>query len=221
MSEIISILKVYFIPLTIFASSIAILVTLAIIRYEKIIKWYLGLKLSNTQLGHPIDQNKFNKLMEKWTNYNIALTSLWFQSVILIGGFLFSFCSQLIYIYLSQNVNIGIAIGIILFFVEIIIATNLLKKRISLLLKIKENSFILGFGSILLASIPFWIVSSYIIFNKPELNFNTLIAIILILTLGMYESTKEIISFFFPIPENGIYSIDEIIEEKQNGNLTL
>lgn len=224
MFEIISILwpvfNLFLIPFIIFASLIAILVTLGIVRNEKIIKWYLELKLPNPQMDHMTDQNKFNKLIEKWTNYNIVVTSLKFQIVILIGGLLFSSFSRLIKIDWSQDWTIGIPIAGILFIVEIFIATDLLKKKISLLLKIKEDSFILGFVSIFLTSIPFWIVSLYIIFNNTELNFNTfvsafntLIPIFLILTLGMYESTKEIISFFFPIPANGIYSIDDIIKE--------
>ncbi|MCZ7398697.1 MAG: hypothetical protein O8C62_03290 [Candidatus Methanoperedens sp.] len=200
---------VYFIPLIILSALITILVTLVIVHDKKIIKWYLKLKLSNTQMSYSFEENKFNKLIEQWTNYNIALTSLWFQSVILIGGFLLSFSSLLILIYYPSQ-NIGILIGIILIFCEIIIVTILLNKRISILLKIKENSFLTLVSSIM-ASIPFWIVSLYIIFNKPEMNLLPIISIYLILTLGMYEYTKQIISFFFPIPENGIYSIDDMV----------
>lgn len=223
MSDIISILKLYFIlyfiPLIICVSLITILLTLVIVKNKKIIKWYLMLKSSsNTQMGYSIEnmfeKNKFNKLIDNWTNYNIALTSLWYQSVILIGGFLFSFCSLLITLYWNN----GILISIILFIAEIIIVIALLKKRISLFFKINEDlgfktKLMLEFLLIFIATIPFWIVSFYIIFNTPVMNFNTFISIYLILTLGMYEYTKQIISFFFPIPANGIYSTDELLSK--------
>jgi len=210
-----------FIPIIIFVSFITIVITWGIVKDKRIIKWYLLLKSPlNTNLDKTIknvfEKNKFNKLIEKWTNYNIAVTSLWLQSSILLIGFLFSFSSFLV--VEIQTWNYLILIAIIFFIAEIIIAKKYFQEKISRIFKISEEdlSFTkkIVFESVIIfiVNIPFWIVFLYIILNNPEMNFNTFFSIYLILTLGMYEYTKKVLGFFSPIPANGIYSTDELIK---------
>lgn len=210
-----------FITIIIFISFITIVIAWSIVRDKRIIKKYLLLKSpSNTNLDKTLEnifeKNKFNKLIEKWTNYNIAVTSLWIQSSILLIGFLFWLSSFLV--VEIQTSDYLISIAIIFFIAELIIAKTHFQKKFSRIFKISEEDF--GFTEkiifesviIFIVNIPICIVFLYIILNNPELSFNTFFSIYLILTLGMYEYTKKVLGFFSPIPANGIYSTDELIK---------
>lgn len=205
--------------ITIIAAITIILIYIAIIN-KGIIQYYLKLKSSDTQVDKIIDEifkkKLFDKLTKIWVSYNNAIIFLRFQFVVLLGGGLFAVIFVMMQ-FVPKNLDSDLAIYLITFLVYFILYLYIIMLFLHPIIlntfKLSKKNPFISLFLVLITSIPPYLVLLYIIMNKLENNFNTGVAVYLILTTGMYEITKRILGFFLPTPPDGIYSTKELIQQ--------
>lgn len=207
-----------------FLTILIICIAITVIKKNKgIIRWYLKLKSSNApEVDKIIDkiferEKLFDEFTKIWSGYKKATIFLSFQLVFLYLGILWA-----IIIILSQSIpnnisNWSYVIYLIIFFliftftIYYILSPMILKtfkksEKVTEKSKLFLNSILVFITPIL----PYYILY-YLLINKLENNWNTGVAVYLILTIGMYEIIKRILGFFLPTSPTGIYSTDELI----------
>ncbi len=164
------------------------------------------------------NKKKFNELIKKWTNYINALKFLQLQLAVLLSGFVISFGY---YLRGQEPVTLDKSYFIMLIPVVILISYILSIFSDIFKLNIFDSKEKIGFWGFVLpliiipffVSIPAVILLGYITLYNVEPDFKNGLSLYLVLTIGMYQSAKRILSFFLPVSVNGIYSIEELIQE--------
>lgn len=205
-------------------SLITIVLILIIVLINGVKRWYLKLRLppeaQTAKIKNIIsNENTFNELIKKWTNYNNALAFLKLQVVVLASGCLTAIMSQepvtrgcIYYVF-----TIFAVIIILLLFMSVLdIFSNIFKVNIKISgLNEKKGFWIYFLYIIIILSfmIPMIILWVYIKSYEGELDWKIWLSLYLVLTIGVYQYIKQILSFFLPVSANGIYSIEELIQE--------
>lgn len=216
-----------------FIAALTISIIYKAIKNKGTIQWYLKLKSSDTQVDKIIDEifkndKLFDELTKIWVSYKNTTLFLKFQVIVLLGGCVFAIMS--IIMQFEPN-NLKILIYLVYMCLYIYIILHSLNPIILNIFRLPEEklggkhtqihiyrtgyvkSFLFTLFLAFITSIPLLIVSGYIIINSLGPNFNTVLAVYLILTVGMYEYTKRILGFFLPTPSAGIYSTKELIQQ--------
>jgi len=209
-----------------FAAEITIIAALTVCIFYLVIinkgaiQWYLKLKSSDKQVDKIIDEifkkKLFDELTKIWVSYNNAIIFLRFQCFVLLCGGLFAVIFVMMQ-FVPGNLDRDLCIYLIILLACIILylyaILHFLHPIILNTFKLSTKNLLISLFLVFITSIPPYLVLLYIIMNKLENNFNTEVAVYLILTTGMYETTKLILGFFLPTPPDGIYSTKELIQQ--------
>jgi hypothetical protein len=206
--------------ITLFAV-VTIIIIYKAIKNKGTIQWYLKLKSSDIQVDKIIDEIfkrdiLFDKLTKIWVSYNNVIIFLRFQVVVLLGGAFFAgifILMQSMPKILGRDLVIYLIIFSVYFILYSYTTLYFLHPIILNTFKLSKKNPLISLFLVFITSIPPYLVLFYIIMNKLENNFNTQVAVYLILTTGMYETTKLILGFFLPTPPDGIYSTKELIQQ--------
>lgn len=188
------------------------------IKNEYVIRQYLKLKSPTLEEKKIIDnifeKNEFNKLIEIWISYKNTLIFLKIHLVVLSTGL---FVAIVFFRIVQSNIFTLDTLINVIFVIPIILIFDIFRKIISDIYKIPEKKLINStpflIFMIIVSDIPLLLLLILIELYNLELNINTALILCVSLTIGMYEYIKRIIGFLLPIPESGIYSTEELIQQ--------
>jgi hypothetical protein len=196
---------------------------MGIVRSKKAVRWYIGLKVPTCPQRDKIINTINNEYKEKWTNYNNTFIFFDFQIITLLIGFLTAI-SHYLDQYKPDTLWIVPVLFLILFLAIVhVILIIYVVIIVSKVLRLTDIVYKMGYWSSLAICLFLYFLANipliYIIYRyNVESNFNNSIplfgSIFLFLTIGLYESIKHILSFFLPVSANGLYSIEELIQEE-------
>ena len=170
------------------------------------------------------NENTFNELIKKWTNYNNARVFLLLQMAFLVGGFSTAAIYKISQWQAALDLNylvLLLIISVILIILVITWLSNILSDIFKFNIRIFDSKEKKGFLRVVLSpiipiffiNIPMITLLGYFALYNVEPDFKNGLSLYLALTIGMYQSTKRILSFFLPISANGLYSIKELIQD--------
>jgi hypothetical protein len=99
--------------------------------------------------------------------------------------------------------------------------SNILSNIFKVNIRIFDSKEKKGFLSVVLSAIipiffiniPMIMLLGYFALYNVEPDFKNGLSLYIALTIGLYQSTKSILSFFLPVSANGLYSLKELIQE--------
>jgi hypothetical protein len=212
-----------------FFSVLTIFVILFCVSRKGVIRWYLKLRIPTEAQTDKIlntisNEKTFNGLIKKWTDYNNARVFLLLQMAFLVGGF----STAAIYKIGQWQATLDLNYLVLLFILSLILITlvitwlsNILSNIFKFDIRIFDSKEKKGFLRVLLSviipiffiNIPMIMLLGYFALYNVVPDFKNGLSLYLVLTIGMYQSTKSILSFFLPVSANGLYSIEELIQE--------
>jgi hypothetical protein len=212
-----------------FFSGLTIFVILFSVSRKRVIQWYLKLRIPTEAQTDKImntisNENTFNELKKRWTNYNNACVFLLLQMVFLVGGFataaiykISQWQATLEWKYLVLLIIISVILIILVITWLSNIISNIFKLNIRLFDSKEEKGFwkvvLSAIIPIFLINIPMILLLVYFALYDVTPDWKNWLSLYLALTIGLYQSTKSILSFFLPVSANGLYSIKELIQD--------